>query len=39
MIQLNVTALTRLTRAAAPGFVARGNGVIINISSIAGDCA
>ncbi|MEH2510775.1 short-subunit dehydrogenase [Nitrobacteraceae bacterium AZCC 1564] len=35
MIQLNVTALTRLTRAAAPGFVARGNGVIINISSIA----
>jgi short-subunit dehydrogenase len=35
MIQLNVTALTRLTRAVAPGFVARGNGVIINISSIA----
>jgi len=34
MIQLNVIALTRLTRAAAPGFVARGHGVIINISSI-----
>jgi short-subunit dehydrogenase len=34
MIQLNVTALTRLTRAAAPGFVARGKGIIINISSI-----
>jgi short-subunit dehydrogenase len=33
MIQLNVTALTRLTRAAAPGFVARGGG-IINIASI-----
>ena len=34
MIRLNVTALTRLTYAAAPGFVARGNGTIINISSI-----
>src|SRR5688500_15771960 len=34
MISLNVTALTRLTYAAAPGFVARGNGTIINISSI-----
>ncbi len=34
MIGLNVTALTRLTYAAVPGFVARGNGVIINISSI-----
>jgi uncharacterized protein len=33
MIRLNVTALTRLTYAAAPGFVARGNGTIINISS------
>lgn len=34
MIDLNVTALTRLTYAAAPGFVARGNGTIINIASI-----
>ncbi|MDY7511221.1 SDR family NAD(P)-dependent oxidoreductase [Ralstonia wenshanensis] len=36
MIALNVTALTRLTYAAVPGFVARGNGTIINISSITG---
>ncbi|TKC88702.1 SDR family oxidoreductase [Trinickia terrae] len=36
MIDLNVTALTRLTYAAAPGFVARGKGAIINISSIVG---
>lgn len=34
MIQLNVTALTRLTHAALPGLVARANGVIINIASI-----
>ncbi|AJY09195.1 SDR family oxidoreductase [Burkholderia dolosa] len=34
MIDLNVTALTRLTYAAAPGFVARGHGAVINISSI-----
>ena len=34
MISLNVTALTRLTYAAVPGFVARGNGTIINISSV-----
>jgi short-subunit dehydrogenase len=34
MIHLNVTALTRLTYAAVPGFVARGNGTIINISSV-----
>jgi short-subunit dehydrogenase len=33
MIRLNVTALTRLTYAAAPAFVARGNGTIINIAS------
>jgi short-subunit dehydrogenase len=33
MIQINVTALTRLVRAAAPGFVSRGQGVIINIGS------
>ena len=34
MIHLNVTALTRLTYAAVPGFVARRNGTIINIASI-----
>lgn len=34
MISLNVTALTRLTYAAVPGFVARGAGTIINIASV-----
>jgi short-subunit dehydrogenase len=34
MIQVNVTALTRLTRAVVPGLVARGKGAIINIASI-----
>jgi hypothetical protein len=34
MIQLNVTALTRLAHAALPGFVARKNGLIINIASV-----
>jgi short-subunit dehydrogenase len=34
MIDLNVTALTRLTYAAVPGFAARGAGAVINISSI-----
>jgi short-subunit dehydrogenase len=34
MIRLNVTALTRLTYAAVPGFVARANGSIINIASV-----
>ena len=34
MIELNVTALTRLTYAAAPAFVARGGGTIVNIASI-----
>jgi short-subunit dehydrogenase len=33
MIYLNVTALTRLTYAAVPGFVARGKGTLINIGS------
>jgi short-subunit dehydrogenase len=33
MIDLNITAVTRLTYAAAPAFVARGKGAIINISS------
>ena len=36
MIDLNVTALTRLTYAAVPGFVGRGNGAVINIASIVG---
>jgi uncharacterized protein len=36
MIDLNITALTRLTYAAAPAFVARGRGTIINISSVVG---
>jgi short-subunit dehydrogenase len=36
MIALNVTALTRLTYAAAPAFVKRGTGTIINIGSAAG---
>ena len=35
MINLNVTALTRLSAAAAPGFVKRSGGTIINISSVA----
>ncbi|HEX4596243.1 MAG TPA: SDR family oxidoreductase [Burkholderiaceae bacterium] len=36
MIELNITALTRLTYAAAPAFVARGAGTIINIASMVG---
>src|ERR1700727_2566368 len=36
MIDLNITALTRLTYAAAPSFSARGTGTIINISSVVG---
>ncbi|MEO3741527.1 SDR family oxidoreductase [Kosakonia sp. WA-90] len=34
MININVVALTRLTYSVVPGFVARGTGAIINISSI-----
>ena len=34
MITLNVAALTRLTYAVVPGFVARATGAIINIASI-----
>jgi short-subunit dehydrogenase len=34
MIELNVTALMRLTYAAVPGFVARATGAVINIASI-----
>ena len=36
IISLNITALTRLTYAAAPAFAARGAGTIINIASVAG---
>jgi short-subunit dehydrogenase len=36
MITLNVSALTRLTYAAVPGFVKRGTGAIINIASVVG---
>jgi len=35
MVELNVTALMRLTYAAVPQMVARGHGTVINISSIA----
>ena len=34
MIRLNVGALTRLTYAAVPGFVARAGGTVVNIASI-----
>lgn len=34
MLQLNAVALTRLARAAAPAFVARGGGALVNIASI-----
>ncbi len=34
LIDLNVTALTRLTYAALPGFVARKQGTIVNIASV-----
>jgi short-subunit dehydrogenase len=36
MIALTIIALTRLTYAAAPAFVARGTGTIINIGSVVG---
>jgi short-subunit dehydrogenase len=36
MIDLNVTALVRLTYAALPGFLERGGGAIINIASVVG---
>jgi len=36
LIGLNITALTRLTYAAAPAFVGRGAGTIINIASTVG---
>lgn len=34
MIQLNITAVLRLAAAAAPGFVARKGGTLINIASV-----
>lgn len=36
MINLNVTALTRLVYAVAPAFVARGGGTIVNMASALG---
>ena len=36
LLSLNIRALTRLTYAAAPAFVSRGAGTIINISSVVG---
>jgi uncharacterized protein len=36
MIALNITAVTRLTYAAAPAFLTRGAGTIINIASVVG---
>jgi uncharacterized protein len=36
MIDLNVTAIVRLTHAALPGFLKRGGGAIINIASVLG---
>lgn len=36
MIQLNIAALTALTRLALPGMLARGGGRILNVASLAG---
>ncbi len=36
MIELNITALTRLTYAVAPAFAARRSGTIVNIASVVG---
>jgi len=36
MIELNITALTRLTYAAAPAFASRKSGTIVNIASVVG---
>ncbi|MEQ8823984.1 MAG: SDR family NAD(P)-dependent oxidoreductase [Filomicrobium sp.] len=36
LVELNVTALTRLTRYALPGMLARGRGGILNVASLGG---
>ncbi|PWT79929.1 MAG: SDR family oxidoreductase [Acidobacteria bacterium] len=36
IIDLNVTALVRLTRAALPSFLQRGGGAIVNVASVVG---
>jgi short-subunit dehydrogenase len=37
LIRLNVTSLTRLSAAVAPRFVAKGEGAIVNVSSVVGE--